>query len=89
MTDITVEELKRKIDNKEEFLLIDVREQWEYQEFNIKGQLIPLGTLQGAIDDIEDAWMDKEVWYTVKQEPEAPQPRHSWFSRGLIMYETF
>ena len=61
MTDITVEELKHKIDNKEDFLLIDVREEWEYQEFNINGKLIPLGSLQGVVDDIDDAWMDKEV----------------------------
>ncbi|MDB4174042.1 rhodanese-like domain-containing protein [Bacteroidia bacterium] len=61
MKDITVEELKQKIDNKEDFLLIDVREEWEYSEFNINGKLIPLGTLQGAIDDIDDEWMDKEV----------------------------
>ncbi|HAY88154.1 MAG TPA: NADH oxidase, partial [Bacteroidetes bacterium] len=37
MTDITVEELKQKIDNKADFLLIDVREDWEYQDFNING----------------------------------------------------
>ncbi len=61
MTDITVEELKRKIGSKEDFLLIDVREEWEYQEFNINGKLIPLGSLQGAVDDIDDAWKDKEV----------------------------
>ena len=60
MTDITVEELKHKLDNKEEFLLIDVREDWEYQDFNIGGKLIPLGTIQGTIDDYDD-WMEKEV----------------------------
>ena len=60
MTDITVEELKQKLDNKEEFLLIDVREDWEFQDFNIGGKLIPLGTIQGAIDDYDD-WMEKEV----------------------------
>ena len=43
MEDITIEELKHKVDNKEDFLLIDVREDWEYKEFNIDGRLIPLG----------------------------------------------
>jgi rhodanese-related sulfurtransferase len=60
MQDITVEELKSKLDNKEDFLLIDVREEWEYQEFNIGARLIPLGNLQGTIDDL-DEWMNKEV----------------------------
>ncbi|MCH1473946.1 MAG: rhodanese-like domain-containing protein [Bacteroidia bacterium] len=60
MEDITIEELKQKIDNKEDFLLIDVREDWEFNDFNINGKLIPLGTLQGAIDDLDD-WMEKEV----------------------------
>ena len=60
MEDITIEELKQKIDNKEDFLIIDVREDWEFNDFNINGKLIPLGTLQGAIDDLDD-WMEKEV----------------------------
>jgi rhodanese-related sulfurtransferase len=60
MTDITVEELKQKLDNKEDFLLIDVREEYEYQDFNIGAKLIPLGEIQGTIDDLED-WKDKEV----------------------------
>lgn len=61
MTDITVEELKLKMQNNDDFLLVDVREEWEYEEFNLGGKLIPLGTLPGAIDDINDAWMHKEV----------------------------
>ena len=60
MEDITIEELKHKLENNEDFLLIDVREDWEYKEFNIDGRLIPLGSLQGAIDDLDD-WMEKEV----------------------------
>ncbi|MBT8327670.1 MAG: rhodanese-like domain-containing protein [Bacteroidia bacterium] len=60
MEDITVLELKEKLDNKEDILVIDVREEWEYQEFNIGAKLIPLAQFQGAIDDLDD-WMDKEV----------------------------
>ncbi|HYH55806.1 MAG TPA: rhodanese-like domain-containing protein, partial [Anseongella sp.] len=43
MKEITVEELKQKIDNKEDFQLIDVREDFEYEEANLGGELIPLG----------------------------------------------
>ena len=60
MEDITVLELKQKLDNKEDILVLDVREEWEYQEFNIGGKLIPLAQLQGAIDDLDD-WMNKEI----------------------------
>jgi len=60
MQDITVEELKTRIDNGEKLNLIDVREQWEFDEYNIGAMLIPLGYLQGKIDDIED-WKNEEV----------------------------
>lgn len=42
MKEITVEELKAKIDNHEDFQLIDVREEFEYDTSNIDGQNIPL-----------------------------------------------
>ncbi|MFN8282312.1 MAG: molybdopterin-synthase adenylyltransferase MoeB [Chitinophagales bacterium] len=43
--EITVQELKHKMDNKEDFQLIDVREQQEYDLVNIGGELIPLNTV--------------------------------------------
>jgi rhodanese-related sulfurtransferase len=52
--DITVQELKQKLDNKEEFLFLDVREAWEYDEFNLGATLVPLGTVIGAIEDLEE-----------------------------------
>lgn len=58
--DITVQELKQKLDNKEDFLFIDVREQYEYDEFNIGAKLIPLGTISGALGDLEEH-KNKEV----------------------------
>jgi rhodanese-related sulfurtransferase len=55
MQNITVEELKSRIDAGEKIHLIDVREPHEYAEFNIGGQLVPLGQIQAMqIDDIED-----------------------------------
>lgn len=42
MNEITVEELKAKIDNKEDFQLIDVREPFEYETSNLGGENIPL-----------------------------------------------
>jgi len=60
MKDITVEELKSRLDQGEELHILDVREPWEYEEFNIGGKLIPLGELQGAVDDM-DEWQEHEV----------------------------
>ena len=50
--DITVSELKNKLDNNEDFVLIDVREKYEHDEFNVGGQLIPLGTLPNHLETL-------------------------------------
>ena len=58
--DITVQQLKEKLDKKEEFILIDVREDHEHEEFNVGGQLIPVGDMMHAVDDLEEH-MDEEI----------------------------
>ena len=45
MKSITAAELKALIENKNDFQLIDVREPEEHEEFNIGGELIPLGEI--------------------------------------------
>jgi rhodanese-related sulfurtransferase len=45
MKEITVQELKEKIDSKEDFQLIDVREPFEYEMSNIGGENIPLANV--------------------------------------------
>jgi rhodanese-related sulfurtransferase len=45
MKEISVEELKSKIDNKEDFQLIDVRETFEYEVSNLDGENIPLASV--------------------------------------------
>ena len=52
--DITVQELKAKLDAQENFILIDVREPHEYDEFNIGARLIPLGQLPNHIAEFSD-----------------------------------
>lgn len=55
MTEITVEQLKTRMDTGEKLHLLDVREPHEYAEFNIGGLLFPLGKIQTMqIEDIED-----------------------------------
>ncbi len=55
MKEITVQELKAKIDHNEDFQLIDVREPFEYEVSNLNGENIPLA---GVI--IEAGKIDKE-----------------------------
>lgn len=45
MKEVTVEELKAKIDNNEDFQLIDVREEFEYETSNLGGLNIPLAEI--------------------------------------------
>lgn len=61
MENITVEELKKRIDAGEKLNIIDVREPHEHEEFNIGGLLYPLGNIQTMqIDEIE-GYKDEEV----------------------------
>ena len=61
MQSIGVEEVKQRMDQGEKLYLLDVREPNEHAEFNIGGQLLPLGKVMFMqIDEIED-WKDKEV----------------------------
>jgi rhodanese-related sulfurtransferase len=55
MQNITVEELKSRMDAGEKLNVVDVREPHEYAEFNIGALHIPLGKIQTMqIDEIED-----------------------------------
>jgi len=58
--DITIEELKERMDKGEILNLIDVREEYEFDEFNIGATLIPLGDLPNRLEEIE-AWKDQEI----------------------------
>jgi len=58
MKEVTVEELKKMIDAKEDIQIIDVREISEYQAANIEGVLIPLSTVPQNVDKISK---DKKV----------------------------
>jgi rhodanese-related sulfurtransferase len=58
--DISVIKLKQRLDAGEAINLLDVRETFEFEEFNLNGKLIPLGELPGRLDEIED-WKDQEV----------------------------
>lgn len=56
MKEITVEELKKKIDQKESFLLLDVREPFETHISSIEtnSTLIPLEDLKSRIQELDE-----------------------------------
>ena len=58
---ITVTELRERLANGEKLNLVDVREPKEHDEFNIGGNLIPLGRIQNMDMDQLDPLKDEEV----------------------------
>ncbi len=58
MKEVTVQDLKEMQDNQEDFQLIDVREDYEYDEDNLGGELIPLGEVADHTDKVAK---DKKV----------------------------
>jgi rhodanese-related sulfurtransferase len=52
MENITPKDLQEKIRQKDLFYLIDVREEFEHEDFNIGGTLIPLGEVLGRASEI-------------------------------------
>lgn len=58
MKEVTPKELKQLTDDKKDFQLIDVREEYEFDEVNINGELIPMGEIMDNIDKIS---RDKQV----------------------------
>jgi adenylyltransferase/sulfurtransferase len=51
--DITVEELKQRLDAGDDLFVLDVREPHEYQICNINGHLIPLGDLPKRVNELD------------------------------------
>ena len=58
MKEITVQELKELLDKHEDFQLVDVREDFEYEVSNLGGTLIPLG---GILIEADQIAKDKPV----------------------------
>lgn len=61
MQNITVEELKSRLDAGEKLNIIDVREPHENAEFNIGGTLYPLGKVQTMMVDELESLKEEEV----------------------------
>lgn len=53
MKEVTVQELKKLMDSKADFQLVDVREEHEFDEANLKGLLIPLGDILDRAGEVD------------------------------------
>ncbi|MPR32793.1 rhodanese-like domain-containing protein [Salmonirosea aquatica] len=58
--DITVQELKERLDKGEALHFYDVREEYEYEADNLGATLIPLGELPDHLDELEPL-KDEEI----------------------------
>ena len=52
MQQVTPVELKQWNISGREYILVDIREQWEHERFNIGGAHIPMGDLIGRLGEI-------------------------------------
>ena|ERR1700712_706144 len=52
-SDISAAQMKELLDSNSPITLIDVREDYEHEDDNIGGQLIPLGELSDNLEEIE------------------------------------
>ncbi len=53
MKEISPSELKQLIDSKADFQLVDVREDYEYEEMNLNGLHIPMGEVLDRASEID------------------------------------
>jgi rhodanese-related sulfurtransferase len=61
MNNISVEELKARMDSGEALNIIDVREPAEYAEYNIGAKLLPLGQIMAMQLESIDGLKDQEI----------------------------
>jgi len=54
MPDINIHELHERMQNGEKLNIIDVREPYEFEEFNIGATLIPLNELPGKLAELSN-----------------------------------
>ncbi len=82
MTDITVQELHERMQKKEALNIIDVREVYEYEEFNIHAKNIPLGELPGRMSEVA-ADKDAEVIVHCRSGARSGQAKMYLMSEGF------
>lgn len=55
LSEISVQQLKARMEAGEDLLLLDVREPYEFKIANLSGQLVPLGQLHSKFSEIDSS----------------------------------
>ena len=63
MARINVDELKRIIGSTEDYILIDVREPYEHEEFNIGGRNLPMGDIMNWLPEFNTNGQTHAILY--------------------------
>ena len=63
MEDITVQELRERQNQGDAVKLIDVREPYEHEEFNLGGKNLPLGEIQSWMSELDSEKESEMVLY--------------------------
>jgi rhodanese-related sulfurtransferase len=64
MQNISVEQVKKRIDEGEKLNFVDVRESSENAEYNIGGILLPIGNIQSMqFEELEDLKEEEIIFY--------------------------
>ena len=81
--EISVQDLKKKLDAKEEFLLLDVREPFEFQIAKIPGgKLMPLGDIETKLKEFE-SFKDEEIVAYCHRGPRSRRALEILHSKGF------
>ena len=86
--DLTVQALKEKLESGDTFIFIDVREPFEYEEFNLGGELIPLGTIVEAAATSLSEKKEDEIVLICRSGARAGQARMMLTTQGFSNVRT-
>lgn len=75
-------ELKEKLDSGEEFIFIDVREPYEYEEFNLGATLIPMGIIPAKLSEYQD-FKEKEIVVHCRSGARSGQVKEFMMNQGF------
>ena len=83
LEDITVQQLKEKMDlHADKIFVLDVREPYEYDAYNIGVTLIPLGELPERIEELRP-YADKEILIHCRSGKRSDTAKHFLLANGF------
>jgi len=82
MKEISVQELKERLEKGEKLNVIDVREEWEYEEFNIGARNIPLSIFMSKMEELQNL-KDEELIMHCKSGVRSANATHFLQQRGF------